>query len=102
MSLVVGWEKQVFKDIIQSDFAQINGDGYLVLSPKVLHAGNYGIPQSRERIFFIGFKIKISDIQAAYKLSQNRNAEDYHRVIEQLEKSEDAATKAMANEMKNK
>jgi DNA (cytosine-5)-methyltransferase 1 len=44
------------KDIIQSDFSEINGDGYLVLSPKVLHAGNFGIPQSRERIFFIGLK----------------------------------------------
>ncbi|BDS15242.1 DNA cytosine methyltransferase [Aureispira anguillae] len=44
------------KEIIQSDFSEINGDGYLVLAPKVLHAGNFGIPQSRERIFFIGFK----------------------------------------------
>lgn len=44
------------KDIIQSDFAKIGGDGYLVLNPQILHAGCYGIPQSRERIFFIGFK----------------------------------------------
>ncbi len=27
-----------------------------MFTPKVLHAGNYGIPQSRERIFFIGVK----------------------------------------------
>lgn len=44
------------KDIIQSDFAKTAGDGYLVLTPQILHAGRYGISQSRERIFFIGFK----------------------------------------------
>ncbi len=44
------------KDIIQHDFSKIDGNGYFVFSPKVLHAGNYGIPQSRERIFFIGVK----------------------------------------------
>ena len=44
------------KDIIQSDFAKTAGDGYLVLSPQILHAGKYGISQSRERIIFIGFK----------------------------------------------
>lgn len=44
------------KDLIQSDFSKINGDGYLVLTPQVLHSGQFGIPQSRERIFFIGIK----------------------------------------------
>jgi DNA (cytosine-5)-methyltransferase 1 len=44
------------KKIIQNDFSKIGDDGYLVLNPKVLHAGNFGVSQSRERIFFIGFK----------------------------------------------
>lgn len=44
------------KDIIQKDFAKTAGNGYLVLTPQILHAGEYGIAQSRERIFFIGFK----------------------------------------------
>ena len=44
------------KRTIQSDFTNINGEEYLVLAPKVLHSGQFGIPQSRERIFFIGFK----------------------------------------------
>jgi DNA (cytosine-5)-methyltransferase 1 len=44
------------KDIIQSDFSKADGDGYIVLSPKVLNAGNYGVPESRERVFFIGIK----------------------------------------------
>ena len=31
------------KDIIQHDFASADGNGYIVLPPQVLHAGNYGV-----------------------------------------------------------
>lgn len=44
------------KEIIQRDFSSAGDHGYLVLEPQVLHAANYGIPQSRERVFFIGIK----------------------------------------------
>jgi DNA (cytosine-5)-methyltransferase 1 len=44
------------KDIIQKDFSSINGNGYFVFDPQVLHAANYGVPQSRERVIFIGVK----------------------------------------------
>jgi DNA (cytosine-5)-methyltransferase 1 len=44
------------KDIIQSDFSTAGDNGYLVLSPRVLHAADFGVPQSRERVFFIGIK----------------------------------------------
>lgn len=44
------------KDIIQQDFASAQENGYIVLQPQVLHAADYGVPQSRERIFFIGIK----------------------------------------------
>lgn len=44
------------KEIIQKDFENIGGGGYLVLSPQILHSGRYGIAQSRERIIFIGFR----------------------------------------------
>lgn len=44
------------KEIIQRDFAQAADDGYIVLSPRVLHAGDYGVPESRERVFFVGIK----------------------------------------------
>lgn len=44
------------KEIIEDDFRSIANDGYLVVSARVLHAANYGVPQSRERVFFIGFK----------------------------------------------
>lgn len=44
------------KDIIQKDFSSAGDNGYIVLNPRVLHAANYGIPQSRERVIFIGIK----------------------------------------------
>lgn len=65
------------KDIIQSDFSKIDGDGYLVLDPKVLHAGHYGIPQSRQRIFFIGFKKSALTPEAFKELSQKEVTEKH-------------------------
>lgn len=65
------------KDTIQADFAQISGDGYIVLNPQVLHAGNYGVPQSRERIFFIGLKKSALKKEALKELSQSIISERY-------------------------
>lgn len=44
------------KNIIQADFSQADENGYIVLPPQVLHAGNYGVPESRERVIFIGVR----------------------------------------------
>lgn len=44
------------KEIIQKDFSSAGGDGYIVLEPRVLHAADFGVPQSRERVIFIGLK----------------------------------------------
>ncbi len=63
------------KEIIQNDFSSIDGNGYLVLNPKVLHAANFGIPQSRERVFFIGFK-KSALSKQALKSLKNLQIED--------------------------
>lgn len=43
------------KAIIEEDFRNIEG-GYAVASARILHAADYGVPQSRERVFFFGFR----------------------------------------------
>lgn len=44
------------KEVIEHDFAKASGNGYLVVPARVLYAPDYGVPQSRERVFFFGFK----------------------------------------------
>jgi transcriptional regulator len=46
----------------------------------------------------VGFQILIEDIQAAYKLSQNRDEQSYHQVMEKLAEG-DETTRAVAAEM---
>ena len=43
---------------IQEDFQNINSSEYIVFNPTVLNAADYGVPQNRERIFFIGLNKK--------------------------------------------
>nr|WP_321503211.1 DNA (cytosine-5-)-methyltransferase [uncultured Dethiosulfovibrio sp.] len=43
------------KRIIENDFRGVDG-GYLVVPARVLKAVDYGIPQTRERVFFLGFR----------------------------------------------
>lgn len=44
------------KEVIEHDFASAGKGGYIVVPAQVLHAANYGVPQSRERVIFFGFK----------------------------------------------
>lgn len=44
------------KEVIEHDFAEAGNGGYLVVPAKVLYAPDYGVPQSRERVIFFGFK----------------------------------------------
>jgi DNA (cytosine-5)-methyltransferase 1 len=55
--------------LITKDFVSTND--YLIVKPQVLHAANYGVPQSRERIFFIGFLKESLTDEALKALSQN-------------------------------
>lgn len=48
----------------------------------------------------VGFSIKINEIQAAYKLSQNREETDYHNITSELEKAGDSNSMGIAEEMK--
>lgn len=58
------------KDIIQRDFSTANENDYIVLDPQILHAGNYGVPETRERVFFIGIKRSALTVQAIEALEQ--------------------------------
>lgn len=44
------------KEVIERDFASIRKSPYLVLPARVLKAVDYGVPQTRERIIFIGLR----------------------------------------------
>lgn len=50
----------------------------------------------------VGFKIKIEEVQAAYKLSQNRNEEDYQNIIDKLDEEKDLNSQQLAEVMKNR
>lgn len=48
----------------------------------------------------VGFKIKIQEVEAANKLSQNRNEKDYHNIIDNLYKEKDLNSQMLADVMK--
>jgi DNA (cytosine-5)-methyltransferase 1 len=59
------------KKIIENDFRNI-GSGYIVVDAKVLSAPLYGVPQSRERVIFIGFRKDALTLDAIKKLSAEK------------------------------
>jgi DNA (cytosine-5)-methyltransferase 1 len=59
------------KSIIENDFRSIAGNGYLVVDARILHAADYGVPQSRERVVFIGFKKSALNKKALSELSSS-------------------------------
>jgi len=44
------------KEVIERDFATIRRSPYLVLPARVLKAVDYGVPQTRERVIFVGLR----------------------------------------------
>ena len=61
------------KNIIEHDFASAADGGYLVIPARILHAANYGVPQSRERIIFYGFKRSALTADALIALTDLEN-----------------------------
>lgn len=61
------------------------------LSPELLERELKGI---------VGFKLIVTDIQAAYKLSQNRNDKDYANILTQLHQETSPEAHQVAQEMK--
>jgi DNA (cytosine-5)-methyltransferase 1 len=66
------------KDIIVKDFSQANNNNYLIIEPKILSSVNYGVPQSRERIIFIGFSKSILKMKALEALSSQIIPDEYN------------------------
>lgn len=66
------------KEIIQKDFSSANGNGYIVLAPRVLHSANFGVPQSRERVFFIGIKKSSLKKSALIELEKDNISDKYN------------------------
>ncbi|WP_406621388.1 FMN-binding negative transcriptional regulator [Bacillus atrophaeus] len=63
------------------------------LSPQLLESQLKGI---------VGFKMKVGEIQASYKLSQNRNETDYMNIIDQLRNEGNSNSKQMAELMEKR
>ncbi|MBU5247764.1 FMN-binding negative transcriptional regulator [Bacillus halotolerans] len=63
------------------------------LSPQLLESQLKGI---------VGFKMKVGEIQASYKLSQNRNEKDYMNIIDQLRHEGNPNSKQMAELMEKR
>jgi len=65
------------KTVIENDFRSISTDGYLVVEARVLRAADYGVPQSRERVIFVGFRKNTLRKEALEALSMNPIPADY-------------------------
>lgn len=65
------------KAVIEHDFSTVSENGYLVVPARVLHAADYGVPQSRERVIFYGFKKSALTKKALEALSLPHIPEEY-------------------------
>lgn len=65
------------KEVIEHDFADAADGGYIVIPARVLHAANYGVPQSRERVIFYGIKRNALKEEAIQGLLDLKNHMEY-------------------------
>ena len=65
------------KEVIESDFANAADGGYIVVPARVLHAADYGVPQSRERIIFYGFKKSALKKRAIKALTREKIPQEF-------------------------
>ena len=66
------------KEVIEHDFAEAGNGGYLVVPAQVLYAPEYGVPQSRERVIFFGFKKSSLTDEALKELSATNISNEYN------------------------
>ena len=77
-------------------------DKYEVNSENPVSVEKMSAKTMRQINGIIGFSIKITEIQAAYKLSQNRNESDYHNIVGKLENTGNLYSSELAKEMKKR
>lgn len=65
------------KEVIEHDFAEAGNGGYVVVPAKVLYAPDYGVPQTRERVIFFGFKKSALKEEAYAALSSDVVPKEY-------------------------
>ena len=65
------------KKIIEKDFADAAEGGYIVIPAEVLQAADYGVPQSRERVIFYGFRKSALNVNAAKALTKKCIPKEY-------------------------
>lgn len=65
------------KEVIEHDFSAACDGGYLVIPARVLYAADYGVPQSRERVIFFGFRKSCLKKKALEELSRKTISPDY-------------------------
>lgn len=57
---------------------------------------------ARQLMALVGFEIKIEEVKASAKLSQNRDDVNYHHIVEKLEESQFPLDKEISSEMKKR
>ena len=65
------------KKIIENDFRNID-EGYCVVDARVLRAWEYGVPQSRERVVFIGISRKYANPKILKDLEENGEKSSFY------------------------
>ena len=65
------------KTVIERDFSTAGNGGYLVVPAIVLHAADYGVPQSRERVIFFGFRKNALTPEALDMLSRKHIPQEF-------------------------
>lgn len=66
------------KEVIEHDFSTACNGGYLVVPARVLYAPDFGVPQSRERVIFFGFKKNLLRAKALKALTAVNISEEYN------------------------
>lgn len=75
---------------------------YETSSKNPIKIADFSEKTMRQMKGIVGFKVHITEIQAAYKLSQNRDKEDYHNIVQHLSNSEDSAQQRLSKSMKGR